>query len=284
MFNPEYGLFKLRENYEPHYLEVSPEHLQPVGSEKLYLAVGRFLALTITQGNPIRVNFPVMFYARLLGTNISSLEDIAGDEPKLFDSLDYVRKAEQDGLDGIEMDSADGSVVQLTVENRDALIRHRINTLISPEALPFIEIIRKGFNDVIPIDSIRDLFSPIEFGLLIVGKSDFSVDEFAGHVRLTGYTRESDQIQWLIQLLRDFTAEQRAKFLRFVTSSTQLPSGGFAGLSTPFTVSIKAGSADSLPTSQTCFYTLQLPQHTNEETLRAKVSIAIEADSGMGLS
>jgi hypothetical protein len=282
MFNPEFGLFKLRENDEPRYLEVSPQQVHPPESEKLYRAVGRFLALTITQGNPIRVNFPVMFYARLLGTNISSLEDIAEDEPKLFDSLDYVRKAEQAGLDGLELDSPDGTVVPLTVANRDALILHRINTLISPKALPFIDIIREGFNDVIPLDLIRDLFSPIEFGGLIVGKSDFTVEEFVQHVRLTGYTHESDQIKWLIKLLRDFTAEQRAKFLRFVTSSTQLPSVGFAGLSKPFAVSMAQGSTDLLPTSQTCFNKFNLPQYPNEETLRAKVSIAIEADSGMG--
>jgi hypothetical protein len=275
MFNPMNGLFQLREDYEPHYSEVSPTEFHPPLYREYYKAVGRFMALSITQRNPIGVTFPIMFYAKMMGRSLS-IEDISQDEPNTFRTLNLIQNCEtEEDLSGLGMD--------VTLDNRDAFISERLDSLIAPEAFPFIQIIGEGFNDVIPMNLVNELFTPRELAQMIVGASEISVEDFTRNVSLVGYSHASPQIQWLIGLLDDFTPEQKNKFLRFATGTTQLPPGGFANLPQPFCIARQVDDLDDLPTAATCFYTMRLPEYKDEEILRKKVTMAIEADYGMGL-
>jgi hypothetical protein len=174
--------------------------------------------------------------------------------------------------------------MDVTLDNRDALIRDRLDSLISPDAVQMIHIIRDGFNDVIPMDVVNELFTPRELAQMIVGASGISVEDFSRNVRLVGYSLASPQIQWIIRLLNDLGEEQKIKFLRFATGTNQLPPGGFANLPRPFTIQRDYGNPLFLPTGATSYYTMHLPVYSNEDTLRQKVTSAIEGDPSTGTS
>jgi E3 ubiquitin-protein ligase HUWE1 len=102
------------------------------------------------------------------------------------------------------------------------------------------------------------------------------------------YSASAPQIQWLWKVLEtEFSQEQLAWFLQFVTGSAQVPLEGFkalTGMRGPQKFSIhKAYGGERLPTAHTCFNQLDLPEYERVEILRDKLIKAVtEAHEGFG--
>jgi hypothetical protein len=87
--------------------------------------------------------------------------------------------------------------------------------------------------------------------------------------------------------LREFSQEQKAWFIQFVTGTAQVPLDGFKaliGMRGPQKFSVhKANGTDRLPSAHTCFNQLDLPDYPSEEVLSKKLLQAIsEAHEGFG--
>jgi ubiquitin-protein ligase E3 A len=100
-------------------------------------------------------------------------------------------------------------------------------------------------------------------------------------------------------LLKNFSDEQKRKFLRFTTGSDRTPYvillinnrkriclfflsiGGLARLK--LIISRNGPDTDRLPTAHTCFNALLLPDYSSIEKLQEKLSIAIDNAEGFGL-
>ncbi|PKU34241.1 ubiquitin-protein ligase e3b [Limosa lapponica baueri] len=116
-------------------------------------------------------------------------------------------------------------------------------------------------------------------------------------------------IIWLWDILaNDFSPEERAMFLKFVTSCSRPPLLGFAYLKPPFSIRCVEVSDDQdtgdtlgsvlrgfftirkkepggrLPTSSTCFNLLKLPNYSKKSILREKLRYAISMNTGFELS
>ena len=102
-------------------------------------------------------------------------------------------------------------------------------------------------------------------------------------------------------VLNEFEREERALFLKFVTSCSKPPLMGFAHLHPTFTIQCVAGDGNEvpsilaffgmgrkdtnrLPTAATCFNLLKLPNFKSKKILREKLLYAIKAASGFELS
>ncbi|GBF97295.1 hypothetical protein Rsub_09986 [Raphidocelis subcapitata] len=113
-----------------------------------------------------------------------------------------------------------------------------------------------------------------------------------------GYSESSRAVRMFWEVVREFGAAQRAALLRFVTSSSRPPLGGFRHLHPPFTVhrvdvaprnplaALMGGRGDVelLPTASTCFCMLKLPQYASKRTLREKLLYSITSGAGFELS
>ena len=275
IYNPMYGLFKLRDSEQPNYMEVSPFGVHHPNHEQLYRAVGRFMGLALIQGNPIGLTFPIIFYARILGTEVT-LEEVEGDEPALFNSMTDIRSFTTDAELADYRITIDGVSSAVTVENRNDLIRRKVNSLIDPAVEQSLNLIIAAFREMIPV-TVTEGFTARHLRDLIVGSSTFEVEDLMANAAFEGgYTRESLQITWLESFLREMGPEERGRFLRFCTGSTQVPIGGFAALFYRFTIA-KHGSPTRLPTSATCFNKLKLPPYESAEQLRRMVGMALNA-------
>lgn len=87
------------------------------------------------------------------------------------------------------------------------------------------------------------------------------------------------------QVLQDFSEQQRAATLHFVTGSSKVPLEGFAGLRgsgtvNRFTIFKTDAATDSLPKAHCCFNRLDLPQYEDVETLSRKLEQAISMAPG----
>lgn len=84
---------------------------------------------------------------------------------------------------------------------------------------------------------------------------------------------------------KDFTDDEQAKLLKFVTSCPRPPLMGFQHLHPPFTISMMDtdNPNEKLPTASTCFNILRLPSYTNGKVMKEKVLYAINSNAGFEL-
>ncbi|CAO2169579.1 unnamed protein product [Urochloa humidicola] len=83
------------------------------------------------------------------------------------------------------------------------------------------------------------------------------------------------------------SVEQQRRLLFFWTSVTYLPSNGFSGLGCSKLFIFRVSSSrDHLPTSQTCFYHLNLPAYTSFSMMQKRLHMIVQehVSSGFGAS
>lgn len=91
------------------------------------------------------------------------------------------------------------------------------------------------------------------------------------------------------------TPEQRCALLRFITSTSRAPLGGFKHLQPPLTIhKVDCGASplallggtdvQRLPSASTCYNMLKLPNYKRQSTLKQKLLYAIGSGAGFELS
>lgn len=274
-------LFSSRMDTQPNYLEISPVAAANPANRNHYKAAGRFMALALTSENPLGVNFPIMFWARLLDQNLR-VADIQQDESELYRSLRYIESLSSDAeLAAYEIE-IQGVAHAVTLGNRRELIDQKVNSLISDQVAESFEQIRQGFFDIIPQHVFHRSINAMDIQDLLRGSPSFTSEDFIAHVNLVDYEPEDEQIQWLVRLIDDLTGEERKRLLRFITGSYQLPVGGFGALSHPVVIR-RTTDIHLLPTSATCAFQMNLPAYATEETFRRNVVLALNSDAAMGV-
>ena len=114
-------------------------------------------------------------------------------------------------------------------------------------------------------------------------------------------------VRWFWEVLGDLTKEEKKAFLRYVTSCSKPPVGGFSTLDPPLTIRCVQESdsgpsqgerplsmfgallglgddIERLPTASTCFNLLKLPPYKKKTTLASKLKYAINSGAGFELS
>ncbi|VDL67928.1 unnamed protein product [Nippostrongylus brasiliensis] len=144
----------------------------------------------------------------------------------------------------------------------------------------------------------------------VAGAHDIDLADLKKHVQYYGGFHGSHRlIKWLWEIVeKDFTADERRLFLKFVTSCSRPPLLGFSYLEPPFSIRCvevsddqdqgdtlgsvvrgflalkKSQSSSRLPTASTCFNLLKLPNYNKKSVLLAKLRYAIHSETGFELS
>ncbi|XP_068767778.1 ubiquitin-protein ligase E3B isoform X2 [Struthio camelus] len=203
-----------------------------------------------------------------------------------------------------------GKTIPVTNENKISYIHlmahFRMHTQIKSQTAALIS----GFRSIIKPEWIR-MFSAPELQRLISGdNAEIDLEDLKKHtVYYGGFHGSHRVIIWLWDILaNDFSPEERAMFLKFVTSCSRPPLLGFAYLKPPFSIRCVEVSDDQdtgdtlgsvlrgfftirkkepggrLPTSSTCFNLLKLPNYSKKSILREKLRYAISMNTGFELS
>lgn len=203
-----------------------------------------------------------------------------------------------------------GRLQPVTNENRINYIHSmaffRMHTQIWDQTSAFI----RGFRSIINPDWLS-LFSMVELQRLISGDtSPLDLKDLRRNTQYFGGFHDSHRvIGWLWDILaKDFTEDERRLFLKFVTSCSSPPCGGFGHMEPQFSIRcVEVGDDDDtgdtigsvirgfftirkrepllrLPSSSTCFNLLKLPNYQKKATLREKLRYAISSNTGFELS
>lgn len=90
------------------------------------------------------------------------------------------------------------------------------------------------------------------------GMGEVSFDDLKVHTRVDGSNQGFLQVlSWFWVVVSEFTQEEMAKLLQFVTGCSQLPPGGFKELNPRFTIT-SAPTRGRLPTAHTWYAILYI--------------------------
>lgn len=148
-----------------------------------------------------------------------------------------------------------------------------------------IDSFLNGFYDCVPRKLIS-IFDHGEIELLISGLPTIDIDDMKANTDYTNYNENSMVIKWFWEVLNEFSTQEKAEFLQFVTGSSKVPIEGFVsliGMRGPQKFNIHQVFGDDfnrLPISHTCFNQLDLPEYPNKELLKERLLYAIKEGKG----
>lgn len=298
VLNPMYCLFEYagKNNY---CLQINPASSINPDHLTYFRFIGRFIAMALYHGKFIDTGFTLPFYKRMLNKK-PTLKDLESIDPEFYNSIMWVKENDLEEC-GVELYFAqdmeilgkvtthqlknDGENELVTLVNKEEYISlltdWRFTRGVEEQTKAFLD----GFNEVVPLEWLR-YFDEKELELMLCGMQEIDLNDWQKNTIYRHYTKNSKQIHWFWQVVKEMDNEKRIRLLQFVTGTCRLPVGGFAeliGSNGPQKFCIdKVGKETWLPRSHTCFNRLDLPPYKNLEQLREKLLFAIEETEGFG--
>ncbi|XP_067937945.1 E3 ubiquitin-protein ligase HECTD3-like [Watersipora subatra] len=129
-----------------------------------------------------------------------------------------------------------------------------------------VNAIKEGFLSVIP-EAVLNLMTWQEIEIRICGNPEISIDGLRKSVHLDELDAADDRVKVFWEVMKNFSNEDRSRFLRFVTGRKRLPCPVYISPN-------KSTAVDCLPESSTCSNTLYLPTYSNVKIAEEKIRYA----------
>ena len=167
-----------------------------------------------------------------------------------------------------------GNNKTLSLENKKEFIELLLKTRLN-EGNVQIQSIRNGLEQVIPFGLLK-LLSWNELEMLVCGKPILDIELLKENTQYNGCNINDQLIQNFWKCLEEFSAEERASYLRFVWGRSRLPLTS-KDFPMQHRISIKSHNNPdlALPMSHTCFFSIDLPRYSSYEVLKSKLKYAI---------
>eukprot|EP01080_Neovahlkampfia_damariscottae_P003027 gene3027-5037_t len=270
----------------------------------LFEFAGKFFGKCLYEQILIGVPFSHVFFKHLIGIPFN-YKDFEMEDPTLFTTkIKFILESDMDDPDTRELlDDLNFTEEEYSTNNKVKIVelkKHGKNTLVTNKnkreylflltKYKFVTIVQKqvesfmkGLQSMVHLDWLN-IFDENELEYLICGLPEISVEDWKNNV---DYSSISSTIKkWFWIAIDNLNQEERARLLQFITSTTQVPIGGFKN----FTPKIKlvkkiSGSSDSLPFSHTCSNTIELPNYSSYEKLLESITIALNyGNEGFGFA
>lgn len=297
MFNPFYCLFEYsaHDNYTIQINPnsgINPEHLN------YFKFIGRVVGLGVFHRRFLDAFFVGALYKMMLHKKVV-LQDMEGVDAEVYNSLKWILENSIDGILDLTFSAdderfgqvvtvdlkSDGRNIEVLDDNKKEYIELFTQWKICDRVEEQFKAFMDGFNELIPEDLVN-VFDERELELLIGGIAEIDVEDWKKHTDYRGYQESDETIKWFWQVISEWDNEQKARLLQFTTGTSRIPVNGFKDLQGSdgprrFTIE-KAGEVQQLPKSHTCFNRVDLPPYPDYETLKQKLTLAVEETIGFG--
>ena len=269
--------------------------LNPLANKKnnldYYYFLGNLFAHCISSGNKLNLEFHEIIYKKILNINvefedfktidltfykfINDLKKIKNDEEfkqKFYDLKFVISSSNTENESEIEL-KENGKNITVNFENLNEFINLAKNFRINEFNLQ-LSYLRKGIIDIIP-QSTLNLLRPEELEVLICGEKEFQLGILKDATEYQNYTLNDKIIKDFWECLEKMSNENKCKYLKFVWGRTTLPDPNINRF-THIIAKITFDQPDKrLPTSSTCYFTLNLPEYSSYEVLEKKLLYVI---------
>jgi len=182
-----------------------------------------------------------------------------------------------------------GDNIDVTIHNLEEYVERTAQLYLKRGIQRQMDSFIKGFNQFVSIEKLQ-AFMATELDILLCGTPENLINwtkmEILENAKfLEGYSVNSTAVEYLLNILLSFNIDQRRSFLQFLTGSPRLPVGGWRSLNPKFTIVRKKELVEPdkhLPTANTCFFKLKLPDYSSEEKMREKLLFAMDNGQSFG--
>ncbi|KAM6925891.1 LOW QUALITY PROTEIN: NEDD4-like E3 ubiquitin-protein ligase WWP2, partial [Lycodopsis pacificus] len=235
VLNPMYCLFEYAENN--YCLQINPASSINPDHLTYFRFIGRFIAMALYHGKFIDTGFTLPFYKRMLDKK-PTLKDLESIDPEFYNSIMWVKENNLEEC-GVELYFAqdmeilevsthqlkdDGENELVTEENKEEYISlltdWRFTRGVEEQTKAFLD----GFNEVVPLEWLR-YFDEKELELMLCGMQEIDMADWQKNTIYRHYTKNSKQIHWFWQVVKEMDNEKRIRLLQFVTGTCRLPVG-----------------------------------------------------------
>lgn len=300
-FDPNRGLFLMTTD---RLLYPNPQSVSLMEKyTKHYYFLGRMLGKAIYENMLVEIPFATFFLSKILSRHGGDLDihHLASLDPEMYRNLLSLKtlngkEVEDLGLNFTTVDDNfgirkevdlkyNGRNITVTEANKIEYIHLMADYKINKQIRTHCTAFRQGMADLINLEWLR-MFDHHELQTLISGAMiPVNIQDLKQHTHYSGgYTINHPVIQNFWDVVENFTDTQKRQLLKFVTSCSRPPLLGFKDLFPAFCVHFGGNEEDRLPTASTCMNLLKLPEFHDKETLRTKLTYAIESGAGFELS
>uniref|UniRef100_A0A915J683 HECT-type E3 ubiquitin transferase n=1 Tax=Romanomermis culicivorax TaxID=13658 RepID=A0A915J683_ROMCU len=303
LFNLDYGMFIFNEATHLFWFN---SFCVDCSSE--YTLIGMLFGLAIYNYIIVDVQLPIVLYKKLMNTP-GSFDDLKYFDPVwklekfyvLYSSLQAMLECDKEDFESVfgsctftiaqtdPFDSVlthnlvcDGDKKFVNKENCKEFVNHYADFLLNKSIEAQYSAFKKGFMMVVNDSPLFWLFRPEELDQIVCGSKDLDfakLETFAEYDN--DYSPEHPTIKNFWQVVHEMSEEQKRNLLKFVTGSDRIPIGGMSKLR--FIVAKNGPDSEQLPTAQTCFNVLLLPNYSSKEKLRDRLLKAVIHCKGFGI-
>lgn len=286
LMSSERRLFESYNNapYLPQAMKDEHQHLSDE-EKKVYYTIGRIMfRVAIVDRIPIGVQFPNFFFRYLKkGAEAKfSLADLKHFDADLFKGVSAVLHLDLPvNSTMIDWDFEDGSdhAEYVTNENKSDYVNRKVRYTLIGSRIEAMESIRDGFFDTNYNYKLVVSCDESLLRLLICGREIIDTKQLISAIEFSRFDTDSKTPNLCLDLIEEFDAEQKRKFLHYITGLNTLPTKIDKKI-----MITKFDSIQALPISSTCGWTLYLPDYGDKEVILAKLQYAWEEAYAAGFT
>lgn len=263
--------------------------------------LGKIIGKCLSEEILVDVEFALFFLQKLTGMIRNSFDDMYSLDPEVYNSLVKVHNYPGDVEADLSLDFTvtqsvghgkqatiplveNGAQRMVSNSNRleyiHAVANYKLNAVLQAQTSAFL----RGLSEMINLNWLT-MFNGSELQMLISGGfAKIDLSDLKAHCVLFGFTNEEPTMVHFWEVLEEFDEEDKARFIKFVTSVPKAPLLGFSVLRPKFAIRHAGFDKSRLPTASTCVNMIKLPDYRSKSILREKLLASIRADAGFDLS
>ncbi|XP_016124859.1 probable E3 ubiquitin-protein ligase HERC3 [Sinocyclocheilus grahami] len=258
--------------------------------------IGIICGLAIYNSTVVDLHFPLVLYKKLLnvsptlddlkelspteGRSLQQLLEYEGDVEETF-CLNFAITREYYGITEVKELVQGGKTITVDKTNRCDCTRSLIQYVFSDSVQEQYSAFSSGFLKVCG-GEILSLFQPSELMAMVVGNNNYNWEEMEKNASYKGeFSASHPTVKMFWEVFHEFPLEKKKQFLLFLTGSDRIPIHGMASLR--IVIQSTAAEEHYLPVAHTCYNMLDMPCYQTKETLRHRLTQAVEQYEGFSL-
>ncbi|KAK7930540.1 hypothetical protein WMY93_006935 [Mugilogobius chulae] len=259
--------------------------------------IGIICGLAIYNSTVVDLHFPLALYKKLLkvtptledfrelspteARSLQQLLDYEGNDVEETFLLNFSITRENYGMTEVKELIPGGESISVDKNNRKEFVDVYLRYVFSASVSEQYEAFSSGFLKVCG-GEILWLFQPSELMAMVVGNSNYNWDEMEKNAEYKGeYSATHPTVRLFWEVFHEFPLEKKKQFLLFLTGSDRIPIHGMESLK----IVIQSTTAEEhyLPVAHTCYNLLDMPRYQTKETLKQRLTQAVEQYEGFSL-
>uniref|UniRef100_A0A8C1UAJ4 HECT and RLD domain containing E3 ubiquitin protein ligase 3 n=1 Tax=Cyprinus carpio TaxID=7962 RepID=A0A8C1UAJ4_CYPCA len=238
--------------------------------------IGIICGLAIYNSTVVDLHFPLVLYKKLLKV-LPTLDDLKELSPTEGRSLQQLLEYEGDVEETFCLNFAVSHVKSGAKEFVQAYLQYVFSDAVQEQYSAF----SSGFLKVCG-GEILSLFQPSELMAMVVGNNNYNWEEMEKNASYKGeFSASHPTVKMFWEVFHEFPLEKKKQFLLFLTGSDRIPIHGMASLR--IVIQSTAAEEHYLPVAHTCYNMLDIPCYQTKETLRHRLTQAVEQYEGFSL-